>query len=66
MASIFNPPKPKPAPPPVETTDTAVTDLQKEEARKLRRRQGRLATIATGPLGVEDQAPVRRKTLLGE
>jgi hypothetical protein len=30
-----------------------------------RRRRGRKSTILTGPLGIEEEAEVERKTLLG-
>ena len=31
-----------------------------------RRRKGRKSTILTGPLGVEEEATIEKKTLLGE
>lgn len=55
-------PTPPPAPPPPPTIDEAARDS--EEADKLRRRKGRLATIFAGMKG--GGAPVSQKSLTGQ
>lgn len=58
-------PAPPPAPPPPPTIDAAA--MASEEADKLRRRKGRLATIFAGKRGA-DLAPVQTQqaTLTGQ
>jgi len=72
MGSIF---KPKlPPPPPVPEPPEAPTELSAEEKEKIRqdqlrrdrKRTGRRSTILTGPMGVEEEAEIGKKTLLGE
>jgi hypothetical protein len=52
---------PPPAPPGEE--DAATKAAAEAEAAKLRRRKGAKSTIATGPGGIEEQAPVLKKAL---
>lgn len=56
------PPTPPPAPPPPPTIDEAARNS--EEADRLRRRKGRLATIFAGQRG--GAAPVAQKSLTGQ
>jgi hypothetical protein len=39
--------------------------ISKEQAAIERKRKGRKSTILTGPLGLEDEATIEKKTLLG-
>lgn len=55
-------PAPPPAPPPPPTVDQAARDS--EEADKLRRRKGRLATIFAGMQG--GATPTSQKSLTGQ
>lgn len=55
-------PAPPPAPPPPPTIDEAARES--EEADKLRRRKGRLASVFAGRQG--GAAPVSQKSLTGE
>ena len=70
MGSIFSPKMPAPpAPPPIPETPT-VSDEEKaaiaaEQAAIERKRKGRKSTIATGPLGLQEEATIGKKTLLG-
>ena len=71
MGSLFSPKMPPP--PPVqplpeapEVSDEEKARIAKEQADMERRRKGRRSTILTGPLGVEEEATVEKKTLLGE
>lgn len=57
------PPTPPPAPPPPPTIDEAARNS--EEADRLRRRKGRLATIFAGQRG-GGAAPVAQKSLTGQ
>jgi len=72
MGSIFSPKMP--ALPPVQPLPAAPsTELSQEEKDRIaaeqaeieRKRKGRKSTILTGPLGVEEEAEVQKKTLLG-
>ena len=72
MGSIFSPKMP--ALPPVQPLPEAPsTELSQEEKDRIaaeqakleRKRKGRKSTILTGPLGVEEEAEVQKKTLLG-
>lgn len=73
MGSIFSPKmpalppvQPAPEPPEAELTDAEKEDIRKEQARRDRKRTGRRSTILTGPMGVEEEAEIGKKTLLGE
>jgi hypothetical protein len=39
--------------------------ISKEQAAIERKRKGRKSTILTGPLGIQDEATIEKKTLLG-
>jgi hypothetical protein len=74
MSSLFSrptlpspappPPAPPPPPPPIEE-DPKVKQAADEERRRQRLRKGRRATILTGPQGLQTEAPLQKKTLLG-
>ena len=71
MGSIFKPKMPpmppvQPAPPPpsAELSAEEKERIQQEQA-VMERRRGRESTILTGPLGIQEEAEVERKTLLG-
>jgi len=71
MGSLFSPKMPAlpPAPPPPEPPKVSEEEkarIAKEQADMERRRKGRKSTILTGPLGVEEEATIEKKTLLGE
>jgi hypothetical protein len=73
MSSIFSPKmpplppvQPAPEPPSAELSAEEKERIQQEQASVERRRKGRRATILTGPMGIEEEAEVGRKTLLGE
>lgn len=54
------------APPPPPTVDDAEIKAAKaKEAEILRKQRGRAATLLTSGLGVTEQAPTQKKTLLG-
>ena len=62
------PPAPPPEPPPAVPEEISTEEkeaIAKEQARIKRNRKGRKSTILTGPLGVEEEAEVQKKTLLG-
>ncbi len=40
--------------------------LEQDQLRRDRKRTGRRSTILTGPMGVEEEAEIGKKTLLGE
>ena len=72
MGSIFSPKMP--ALPPVQPLPEAPsTELSQEEKDRIaaeqaaleRKRKGRKSTILNGPLGIEEEAEVQKKTLLG-
>ena len=72
MGSLFRPKMPalppvQPAPPPPEAELSAEEKerIAKEQAAIERRRRGRKSTILTSPLGIEEEAEVEKKTLLG-
>lgn len=62
-----------PSLPPVDNTPAAPTAAElaaqkaaaDKEAQMLRNRRGRSSTILTGPLGLMEEPPVGKKTLLG-
>jgi hypothetical protein len=71
MGSLFSPKMPppppvQPLPEPPEVSDEEKARIAKEQADMERRRKGRKSTILTGPLGVEEEATIEKKTLLGE
>lgn len=71
MGSLFSPKMPplppvQPLPEAPEVSDEEKARIAKEQADMERRRKGRRSTILTGPLGVEEEATVQKKTLLGE
>jgi hypothetical protein len=72
MGSIFSPKMPSlppvqplPEPPSTELSQEEKDEIAAEQAALERKRKGRKSTILTGPLGVEEEAEVQKKTLLG-
>jgi len=73
MGSLFSPKMP-PLPPVPEAPEVPSAELSPEEKEKVRseqaaverKRRGRKSTILTGPLGIEEEAEIQKKTLLGE
>ena len=72
MGSIFSPKMPSlppvqplPEPPSTELSQEEKDRIAAEQAKLERKRKGRKSTILTGPLGVEEEAEVQKKTLLG-
>jgi len=72
MGSLFKPKMPPlppvapaPEPPSTELSAEEKERIRSEQATKERKRKGRRSTILTGPLGIEEEAEVERKTLLG-
>ena len=72
MGSIFSPKmpalppvQPLPEPPSTELSQEEKDRIAAEQAELERKRRGRKSTILTGPLGVEEEAEVQKKTLLG-
>lgn len=72
MGSLFSPKMP--SLPPVQPLSPAPSGelsqeekdrIAAEEAERERKRKGRKSTILTSPLGVEEEAEVGKKTLLG-
>lgn len=60
-------PPPVPAPPPLpERSDLEARERERREKERLARMKGRKSTILTGPEGVKGEAPVEKKSLLGE
>lgn len=70
MCLAASPPSPPPAPPalpaPPAPEDPGVLEAAREERRRQRLAAGRQSTILTSGLGAGGQAPVQRKTLLGQ
>jgi len=71
MGSLFSPKMPppppvQPLPEPPEVSEEEKARIAQEQAAMERKRKGRRSTILTGPLGVEEEATVEKKTLLGE
>ena len=61
------PPPPVPPAPPIPEIDDGSAALKaEEEKRRIRKMKGRKSTILTSAQGVEGEARVRGKTLLGE
>ena len=63
------PPLPSITPPPAMPEPTVSQEekdrIAAEQAEIERKRKGRKSTILTGPLGVEEETEVQKKTLLG-
>ena len=63
------PPLPPITPPPAMPEPTVSQEekdrIAAEQAALERKRKGRKSTILTGPLGVEEETEVQKKTLLG-
>ena len=59
------PVQPLPTPPSTELSQEEKDRIAAEQAALERKRKGRKSTILTGPLGVEEEAEVQKKTLLG-
>jgi len=57
--------QPLPEPPSTELSQEEKDRIAAEQAKLERKRKGRKSTILTGPLGVEEEAEVQKKTLLG-
>jgi len=73
MGSIFSPKmpamppvQPLPEPPSAELSPEEQAKIEADQAARERKRKGRKSTIPTGPLGVEEEATIKKKTLLGE
>ena len=72
MGSILKPKMP-PLPPVQPLPEAPSAELSQEEKDRIaaeqaeieRKRRGRKSTILTGPLGIQEEAEVERKTLLG-
>ena len=72
MGSLFKPKMPPlppvqalPEPPKAEVSAEEKERIAAEQAAVERKRRGRKSTILTSPLGVEEEAEVQKKTLLG-
>jgi len=72
MGSLFKPKmpplppvQPLPEPPKAEVSAEEKERIAAEQAAVERKRRGRKSTILTSPLGVEEEAEVQKKTLLG-
>ena len=59
------PVQPLPEAPSTELSQEEKDEIAAEQAALERKRKGRKSTILTGPLGVEEEAEVQKKTLLG-
>jgi len=59
------PVQPLPTPPSTEVSQEEKDRIAAEQAEIERKRKGRKSTILTGPLGIEEEAEVQKKTLLG-
>jgi len=69
MTSLFSPPKmPEPTPMPVVPTrdDQAVKDAEERQRKAALMAKGRQSTILTGGMGLQEEAPVKKKQLFGE
>ena len=72
MGSLFKPKmpplppvQPLPEPPAAEVSAEEKERIAAEQAAIERKRKGRKSTILTSPLGIEEEAEVQKKTLLG-
>ncbi|MFN0043572.1 MAG: hypothetical protein ACKVSF_10230 [Alphaproteobacteria bacterium] len=61
-----SPPPPPPLPPLPSREDPAIEEARRRQLVAARRAKGRASTILTGGAGDPSDAPVQRKTLLGE
>ena len=59
------PVQPLPEPPSTELSQEEKDKIAAEQAAIERKRKGRKSTILTGPLGIEEEAEIQKKTLLG-
>jgi hypothetical protein len=59
------PVQPLPTPPSTEVSAEEKERIAAEQAAIERKRKGRKSTILTGPLGIEEEAEIQKKTLLG-
>lgn len=59
------PVQPLPEPPSAEVSQEEKDKIAAEQAAIERKRKGRKSTILTSPLGIEEEAEVQKKTLLG-
>ena len=59
------PVQPLPTPPSTEVSAEEKERIASEQASIERKRKGRKSTILTGPLGIEEEAEIQKKTLLG-
>jgi hypothetical protein len=59
------PVQPLPTPPSTEVSQEEKDRIEAEQAAIERKRKGRKSTILTGPLGIEEEAEIQKKTLLG-
>ena len=64
VKSIFSPPKP-PAPPPMPAAPSVTAGAGTAARKTLRSKYSRRKTILTGGQGVEEEAEIVKKTLLG-
>ena len=66
MPSMSLPPvQPLPTPPSTEVSAEEKERIASEQAAVERKRKGRKSTILTSPLGIEEEAEIQKKTLLG-
>ena len=65
MGGIFRRPSPPPPPPPPPPTPKPDSSAGADARTKERQRYSRRKTILTGGQGVEDEAEIVKKTLLG-
>ena len=74
MGSLFRPKismpplppvQPLPEPPKAEVSQEEKDRIASEQAAIERKRKGRKSTILTSPLGIEEEAEIENKTLLG-
>ena len=72
MSAIFSqkmpplpPVQPLPTPPSTEVSAEEKERIAAEQAAIERKRKGRKSTILTSPLGIEEEAEIQKKTLLG-
>ena len=59
------PVQPLPEPPKAEVSQAEKDRIASEQAAVERKRRGRKSTILTSPLGIEEEAEIEKKTLLG-
>jgi len=59
------PVQPLPTPPSSELSAAEKAQIAADQAARERKRKGRKSTILTSPLGVQEEAEIEEKTLLG-